>query len=396
MAADAREILTHLLNETKKHLVVKDDRAYCTDPVFDIVRNRVNAEICKTLIRINDLEHVPGLIRYITDHQNPDGSWNEIHPQYNQPSALITSFIGDALIEAYACIPMEESLRRAETYVLSQERAPGLFLKSAQYTADHLNVDASCGAFLAAYGDLFSDQASLDAARRAAERVVGYQSPDGIYPYTSDRGSYPHPFDIPCIHYQGVTMYYLAKMNTILQEEWIDDSLMNGAEWLASTQHQNGSFDWSASGLLFAYYLSGAHAFAYASFMHAGEHDPKYYVNANHSLEELVKNTNGIMLRWERGTWRSLPRSPIICLRTAHIGHFPLKEQVFRFGYGMYREIARRRFSHQVDPRLFQVLCSLLGIKASTIEASNNYPDLFMTSEVLDCLSYTIQNGEKI
>ncbi len=391
MGSDVMAILNRLLDETKKHLIIHEDRAYFSDPVFDIVRNRVNAEICKTLIRMGDLEHVPGLIRYITDHQNPDGSWNEIHPQYNQPSALITSFIGEVLILAYDHIPMEASLRRAQEYVLSQERAPGLFLKSAQYTADHLNVDASCGAFLAAYGNLFSDQVSIDAARRAAERICQYQAQDGSYPYTSDQGSYTHALNIPCIHYQGVTMYYLAKINAVLRKDWIDDSLMKGAEWLASKQLDDGSFDWSSSGLLFAYYLSGAQAFAYASFMHAVEHDSRYLKNAECSLEELIKNINGIMLRWERGSWGSF--LPLTCLRTAKIGGFPLKEQVFRFGYGMYREIARRRFSHQVDPKVFHILCSLLGIKASTIEASNNYPDLFMTSEVLDCLSYTIQQG---
>jgi hypothetical protein len=188
-------------------------------------------------------------------------------------------------------------------------------------------------------------------------------------------------------------MYYLAKINAVLEKDWIDDSLMKGADWLASKQRDDSSFDWSASGLLFAYYLSGAQAFAYASFINVAEHDPRFLKNAECSLEELTKNINGIMLRWEQGTWRSLLGSPIICLRTAQLGHFPLKEQAFRFGYGIYREIARRRFSHQVDPTVFHILCSLLGIKASTIEASNNYPDLFMTSEVLDCLSYTIQQG---
>ncbi|MBR1368259.1 hypothetical protein RJ53_01610 [Methanocalculus chunghsingensis] len=391
MPVDVEEVLTGLLDETKKHLVIQEDQAYFTDPIFDIVRNRVNAEICKTLIRMGDLDHVPGLIRYITDHQNPDGSWNEIHPQYNQPSALITSFIGEALILAYNHVRMDASLKRARGYVLSQERAPGLFLKSAQYTADHLNVDASCGAFLAAYGNLFSDQISLDAAHRAAERICQYQAQDGSYPYTSDKGSYPHALDIPCIHYQGVTMYYLAKINAVLGKDWINDSLMKGADWLASQQRDDGSFDWSSSGLLFAYYLSGAQAFAYASFLHAAEHDSKYLKSAEGSLEELTKNINGIMLRWEGGSWGSL--SPLTSLRTSRIGDFPLKEQVFRIGYGMYREIARRRFSYQVDPTVFHILCSLLGIKASTIEASNNYPDLFMTSEVLDCLSYTISHG---
>jgi len=246
-------------------------------------------------------------------------------------------------------------------------------------------------AFLAVYGRLFSDQISLDAACRAAERVCQFQSADGSFPYTSDRGNYPYALDIPCIHYQGVTLYYLGKINAVLSEEWINNSAIKGANWLASKQRPDGSFDWSASGLMFAYYLTGAYAFAYSSFMHAARYDPRYRENAHLALKRLTKNINGIMLRWEKDTWGSFITAPISSLRTASIGHFPLKEQVFRFGYGMYREIARRRFSPHVDPKLFQILCSLFGIKASTIEASNNYPDLFMTSEVLDCLSYTIQ-----
>jgi hypothetical protein len=39
-------------------------------------------------------------------------------------------------------------------------------LKSAQYTADHLNVDASCGAFLARYAERYDDR---DGRRRRAD-----------------------------------------------------------------------------------------------------------------------------------------------------------------------------------------------------------------------------------
>jgi hypothetical protein len=40
-----------------------------------------------------------------------------------------------------------------------------------------------------------------------------------------------------------------------------------------------------------------------------------------------------------------------------------------------------------VDPYLFRTLCRLLRIQSSTVEPSVNFPDLFMTSEVLECLS---------
>jgi hypothetical protein len=73
--------------------------------------------------------------------------------------------------------------------------------------------------------------------------------------------------------------------------------------------------------------------------------------------------------------------------RTASLGDYPLQHQAFRFGYGMYREIARRRYGEAAGTRSFEVFSRLLGIRSSTVEPSNNFPDLFMTAEVLDCLS---------
>ena len=61
----------------------------------------------------------------------------------------------------------------------------------------------------------------------------------------------------------------------------------------------------------------------------------------------------------------------------------------------MYRQFSRRRFSNSVNPEMFNLLSGILGIESSTIEPDNNFPDLFMTSEVLDCLSYSISRGSK-
>ena len=38
----------------------------------------------------------------------------------------------------------------------------------------------------------------------------------------------------------------------------------------------------------------------------------------------------------------------------------------------------------------FEALSRLLGIRSSTVEPSKNFPDLFMTSEMLDCLSQSM------
>lgn len=391
---DSKIILNSVLAEAKKYLVSDEKYAYFKDPVFErefhLIRNRVNGELCKALIRAGDIEQVPKLINYICDHQHEDGSWDELHPYSPEnPSALITSFLGEVLIEAYHINERDLELKAARDYVLSKELAPGYFLKSEKSTPDHLNVDASCGSFLAKYGQMFHDADALKAAKRAALRVCEYQFNDGAYPYTIDKGSYAQKYDIPCIHYQGVTMYYLQKINEVLHDPKIDESLLLGAKWLASVQYKDGRFDWSESGLNFAYYLSGAPAFAYAVFSYAARIEPTYAKNAELSLQHLQRSIHGIMLRWEPDNAMSLPRDIITSWKSAFLGTYPMKERMFRFGYCMYRQIARRRYSNIVDPKFFRRLCSMMKINPSTVEPFNNFPDMFMTSEVLDCLSWT-------
>ena len=391
------ERLTSLLARvtgTVRELAVFDgETAYIRDPVFPIIRNRVHAEVCKAMLRAGGDPLVGPILDYVAGCQNSDGSWNEVHVNYNEPSALITAFVGDALLEAADRYPHEEALRKARDFVLASEKRPGYFLKSAQYTADHLNVDASCGAFLARYAERYGDEEARAAALRAAENVVGHQR-DGVYPYAVDRGTYPYVFDLPCVHYQGVTMYYLAKMNEVLHDDRVDRSLVEGARWLAAAQRPDGRFDWSKSGLSFAYYLSGAYAFAQASFVYASRMDDRYREHADLCLDRLEESVQGLALRWEPGSWPGLLPSVTTAARTASLGEYPLGHRAFRFGYGMYRQVARRRYSEAVETRSFEVLCRLLGIRSSTVEPSRNYPDLFMTSEMLDCLSQSAIWGD--
>lgn len=384
-------LITQLIDEMKKYIVLDNNSAYIIDPVFHIIRNRVNAEICKTLVYIGGYDELAKkLINYITKCQNIDGSWNEIHPNYNQPSALITSFIGEALLATYDISPKERPLEKAKDYIISQEKAPGYFLKSSLYTADHLNVDASCGAFLAHYGRKFSDKECLESAKRAARRICSNQR-NGFYPYTADKGSYPYIFNIPCIHYQGVTIHYLSKIHAILKEDWIKDSILYGTKWLSQVQNENGKFDWSKSGLMFAYYLNGAYAFALSSFAYASKWVKEYQKNSERCLNMLNKNLEGIVLRWERDSWISFLPSAFTTLNSVKLNNYPLAYRAFNFGYGLYRQAARRRFSPTVDDSTFNILCKALRIKPSTIEPFNNFPDMFMTSEVMDCLGYSLK-----
>lgn len=383
----AELIVESLLQEVEKCAHDGEKGTCIVDPVFGIVRNRVNAEVAKTYFRTNSPEKGVRLMRYVLSAQAEDGSWNEIHPNYNQKSALITAFIGSALVRAYPHFPQNAALEKAKTYVLRNENSPGYFLKSRTYTADHLNVDASCGTFLAEYGKLFSDPEAINAAKRAAQRVCNAQK-NGYFPYVADKGNYPYIFNFPCVHYQGVTLYYLAKIQDIIQEPWLEKSLESGTAWLASAQQKDGTFDWSRSGLMFAYYLTGVYAFAYAVFTRQSRVNAEYSDNAMRCLNVLEKNIPSLALRWETASWASLFVPRFITMKTAFLGDFPLRHRLFRFGYGSYRQIARRRIRSDVDEKTFNALCRLLHISPSTIEPTNNFPDLFMTSEILDCLSW--------
>lgn len=387
------------------NLRVEGNLAYTVDPVYGISRNRVSAECAKALIRINGLKGndytdlIEKLLDWVLENQNPDGSWNEVHVKYNHPSALITSIVGEALVDGYLLLKNErfkKAALQAKDFVLANQFSPGYFKKSSIYVADHLNVDATCGAFLAKYGKVFSDTECLDAARITAEHICKYQFSGGAFPYTNEnKGNYQYCLNIPCIHYQGVTLYYLLKIVDSLQSDWIDLEFEKGVKWLATVQFPDGKFDWSKSGLMFAYYLSGAYAFAIPCFMYGTKWNSRYPQNAEKALNVLESNVTNIANRWESSSMLNFPASVFTALSTANIGNYPVSHRFFRFGYGIYRQFARRRFSNSVNPKLFNILSTIMGINSSTIEPDNNFPDLFMTSEILDCLSYSIFRSVK-
>ncbi|MFP4642038.1 MAG: prenyltransferase/squalene oxidase repeat-containing protein [Chloroflexota bacterium] len=403
MEDDLLSICTDIIEQgVAPILSINSGVAYITDPVFGIDRNRANAEVLKALIRLHMLgvdpvegDGVRKLMNWILGQQNEDGSWNEIHSYYNQPSALITSLVGESLFLAMEIYhdyeQLGDCLEKAKQYVLASELSPGYFLKSAQNYADHLNVNASCGAFLAELGQRDRDRKCLDAARRAARRVCSFQFNDGAYPYTTVEKAYSSQSSyVPCIHYQGVTMFYLSRIHRVLGDERVIDSLLHGAKWLASVQSEDGHFDWSKSGLMYAYFLSGSHAFAASAFCYLSQYDNNYFENAYRALYPLKKNINGLVNRWEAASLWSLPLSISQTLKTANLGNCTTRHRLFKLGYGLYKQVARRRYSVNLDDALFRRLSKLMGIKSTWIEPIRNYPDLFMTSEVLDCLTYSL------
>ncbi len=390
--------ISHIIdNGIYPNLKIEDNIAYTIDPVYKITRNRVNAECVKTLLRINgmgDKDHsevIKKLLNQLVNKQGSDGCWNEIHAKYDEPSALITSIVGEALLDGYLGLGMgdlEDHIHLARDFVLANYTSPGYFKKSSVYVADHLNVDATCGAFIAKYGKVFCDDKCLEIAKKTADHICKYQFSDGAYPYTNDNhGNYQYGLEIPCIHYQGVTIYYLLKILDAFGDSWLNEEINKGIDWLVSVQYDDGRFDWSKSGLMFAYYLSGAYAFAIPCFLYGNN---SYVSNSSAAMDVLESNIKDIANRWESAPMRGLPASLFTSVKTANLGEYPLKHRLFRFGYGMYRQYARRRFSEGVNPKLFNFLSSIMGINTSTIEPDNNFPDLFMTSEILDCLSYSL------
>jgi len=391
---DVNELLNYIyIQGIKPYIIEEKNDAFIQDPVFDIKRNRIIAEILEAIVRL-DLEKneqiIKKLFHYLEKTQNKKGYWNEIHPNYDQPSALITSIIGVTLLMNYNRFQDETTkkvITLASRYVISQQKSPGYFVKSVCYTSDYLNVDATCGAFLALYGETFSDEECIKLARQAAEHVCNYQFFNGSFPYTVNEEKESSHLNIPCIHYQGVTIYYLSKINEVIKEKWLKEHIIRAVEWLVRVQRDDGRFDWSKSGLMFAYYLTGSYAFAFSSFLYASKWDKKYLKNAKLCMKVLKRNHDNLFFRWEKDSWATIPLSVPITIKSALIGNYTLKQKLFRFGYGLYRQIARRRFSEQLDDKFFLKITKLLKIKVSTIEPFSNYPDLFMSSEVLDCLS---------
>lgn len=412
MREEARALALRALRATSAQLRDEDGTCYLADPVFEgLRRNRVNAETLKAALLLGDdaaaagfdARVQEGLARRILAGQKAEGCWHEVHPGYDAPSALATSFMAEALLHyaprapASLRAPLHESLARAARYVLANERAPGFFQKSEKFLADHLNVDASCGAFLAQYGVAHKDDAALAAAARVAQNLRREQFADGAWPYTTAAGGapYPHPLHVTCIHYQGVTGYYLAKLHDAHPTPEAEAGLRAGAAWLARQQRPDGRFDWRKSRMMFAYRLSGAYAFAAALFAHAARHEPAYRENARLALRALDPILPGLAWRWEPQRARELPAGAATALRVAWAPGFPLSQKAFRAGHGLYREAARARRSQRLEARLFHVLRRAMRLETTTVEPSKNFPDLFMTAEAIDCLAHVAAEGSR-
>jgi len=386
-----RSTVDRLDSKIGKYIIEEDRGTYLYDPYFGITRNRVNAEYCKGLIRLERKDEVVNkIVDFLIKAQNHDGSWNEIHPYYDEPSSLVTSIVGDALIEFYVRNNekrIKKSVERATKYVLSCERAPGYFIKSRNFRQDHLNVDATCADFLSSYARHFSDREAKIAAGRAVKHIRDHQFENGVLPYrVGDQGENGF-MKVPCIHYQGVTAYYLYKTLENLETEE-QDWLKRAVDWLAEVQKREGRFDWSKSSLMFAYRLTGAYAFAYSSY--AQRREDKYFDRSIRCLDILNEHIYDLVLRWEKSTTSDIFPSFVSVIKSSNRRNDSIVDFLHKTGYGYYREFSRRRFTQNPgDDKLFEKINDVLSLNSSTIEPSRNYPDLFMTTECFDCLSFS-------
>ncbi len=387
---ELRSIIDILDSKIEKCLIEEEERAYLYDPYFGIIRNRVNAEYCKGLIRLNRRKDIiQKIINFLLDAQNENGSWNEIHPNYDETSSLVTSIVGDTLLGWYKINQDEvikESIESAKDYVLSCEVRPGFFIKSSFYYQDHLNVDATCADFLSSYGEYFSDARARKAAENALEHNREHQFDDGVFPYRVNSDIRRSSMNVPCIHYQGVTIYYLTKTLKNLGMGY-KDWMQKGVKWLADVQKENGKFDWSNSGLMFAYRLTGAYAFAYSSYNLSRKKN--YSKKSVRCLEILNEYIGDLVLRWEKSRIIDMIPSFFSVVKSSNRGNEDFKDFLQKLGYGYYREFSRRRFTENPEEDiLFEKINDMFSLHSSTIEPSRNYPDLFMTTECFDCLTY--------
>lgn len=388
MNDEIREYLEKLYFDGIKPLIVEEkDYAYIRDPVFKINRNRVVAEVLMGLMKSGmekDEQLLKKLFNFLQKRQNLDGSWNEIHVNYDNPATLITAICGSAFLmgEKKGLINDHTIADRAKDYLLDNIIELGYFRKSEKYDADFLNVNATNGAFLAEYWESRGDEKARKAALDAGLRIASQQWENGSYPYTSNKGNFPQHLIVPCIHYQGVTLYYLIKLNKILKDEKIESSIKKGTKWLASVQKKNGSFKWTRSGMVFALYLTGAYGFATSVFL-----NQDMTTHAKRSFHILKKNTRTLANRWQSENKIKLLVNlifPLRPLRIALIGNYYLKERIVRYGYSYYKEFNRIIFRETYNDKFFEIIIKILHQKISTTEPSKNFPDLFMTTEIFE------------
>ena len=401
---DTNNMIKKLLDVTMQQLTVTNEVAYLEDKVSKIIRTRVTAELCSTLVKMHNLkisDHkliIEKLTKWLIENQNENGSWNETHIKYDKPSTVFTAICGLTLLEVSESFPElnidKKIFEKVAEFILNQEISSGAYRKSELVHADILNADAMAAVFLLKYGNESSNENYINAGTKAVAHICSHQFIDGAYPYSGPLRAYPYKyhFYIPCIHYQAVTLYYLIKTTPYIKSEWLEHSISSGTKWLMKNQKDDGYFKWKNSGLNFALYLSGTYAFAIPVYQ-------KFLANDTNASKLMKKSVNvlkeqmfqGILLRWEKGSLKSIIRGFLEAPKGGLIGNYPIGFTFLRTMHRLYREVARSKISNQITPS--KLISKPNGYSAylGTVESSTNHPDMYMTTEALDALSFSLE-----
>ena len=128
---DTNDMIKKLLDGAMQQLTITNEIAYLEDNVSKVIRTRVTAELCSTLVKIHNLkisDHkliIEKLTKWLIDNQNENGSWNETHIKYDKPSTVFTAVCGLTLLEVSESFPDldidEKIFERVATFLLNQE-----------------------------------------------------------------------------------------------------------------------------------------------------------------------------------------------------------------------------------------------------------------------------------
>ena len=402
--AETSDVTKKLLDGVMEQVTITDEKAFVNDKVTKVIRTRVTAEICSTLVKLHSLKILENkmliqkMSRWLIDNQNSNGSWNEAHINYNQPSTVFTSVCALSLLEVSESFPEfninEEIFDKAAKFILDQEIDFGAYKKSEHVHADILNADAMAAAFLLKFGSKSSTEKYTKAGKRAIANICLQQFSNGAYPYSGPKRAYPYKyhFFIPCIHYQAVTLYYLIKSAFYIKSDRLEQSILSGVEWLVKNQKEDGYFEWKNSGLNFALYLSATYAFVlpiYQNLLSDNTNATKLMKESLSVLKEQI--FDNILLRWEKGNSKSVIVGFFEAGKGGSIGEYPILFKLMRTLHRLHREISRTKVSSNLIPS--KLISRPTGYSAylGTVESSTNHPDLYMTSEALDALSTSLQ-----
>ena len=402
--AETSDVTKKLLDGVMEQVTITDEEAFVNDKVTKVIRTRVTAEICSTLVKLHSLKILENkmliqkMSRWLIDNQNSNGSWNEAHINYNQPSTVFTSVCALSLLEVSESFPEfninEEIFDKAAKFILDQEIDFGAYKKSEHVHADILNADAMAAAFLLKFGSKSSTEKYTKAGKRAIANICLQQFSNGAYPYSGPKRAYPYKyhFFIPCIHYQAVTLYYLIKSAFYIKSDRLEQSILSGVEWLVKNQKEDGYFEWKNSGLNFALYLSATYAFVLPIYQNLLSNNTNATKLMKESLSVLKEQIfDNILLRWEKGNSKSVIVGFFEAGKGGSIGEYPILFKFMRTLHSLHREISRTKVSSNLIPS--KLISRPTGYSAylGTVESSTNHPDLYMTSEALDALSTSLQ-----